>query len=48
MSALAALINIFILTVDQMTMCEVKGVASNDKPIVSSLKRGPTLLHNVF
>ena len=28
----AALINIFILTVDQMTMCNVKGVACSDEP----------------
>lgn len=32
-----AVINIFILTVDQMTMCDVKGVSHSDKPKESFL-----------
>ncbi len=32
----AALINIFMLTMDEKTMCNVKGVAHRDKPLPAS------------
>lgn len=32
LSLKAAVINILIITMDQMTMCKVKGVARSDKP----------------